>query len=78
MNAFQKSSRYAGFDAIIAPIASRLSALDAYIDSQVSEFEEEIQDLVRYCVANQGKRIRATLTFLSAWGRASRAFGGGC
>ncbi|GAB4274696.1 MAG: hypothetical protein Tsb0018_06230 [Opitutales bacterium] len=45
-----------------------MSALDVYIDSQVSEFEEEIQDLVRYCVASQGKRIRATLTFLSAWG----------
>lgn len=54
-----------GFDAIIEPVQGSLNALTHFLKRQTSTFEEEIRDLVEYCLKNQGKRIRPVLVFLS-------------
>lgn len=56
-----------GFDAIIAPVENRLDALTAFLEAQTGQFEEELQELVAYCLRNQGKRIRPVLVFFSGW-----------
>lgn len=44
-----------------------LDALDAFLNTQVGEFEPEVSEMVAYCLRNRGKRIRPMLVFL--WGQ---------
>jgi octaprenyl-diphosphate synthase len=44
-----------------------LDAINQYIESQVKEFEPEIQDLIDYCLVKGGKRIRPVLVFFSGY-----------
>ena len=60
-------ARFIGFEEIAQPIQPHFSALGQYLETQVNAFEPEIQELVRYCVLNQGKRIRSVLLFLSGF-----------
>ena len=60
-------ARFIGFEKIVQPIQSHFSALGQCLEAQVNAFEPEIQELVRYCVLNQGKRIRSVLLFLSGF-----------
>lgn len=53
--------------AIMAPVAGHMEALTAFLDEQVNQFEPEVRDMVRYCLVNQGKRIRPMLLFFSNW-----------
>ena len=62
------ATRYMGFDAIAEPIQPHLRALGQYLETQIDAFEPEIQELVRYCILNQGKRIRSVLLFFSGFG----------
>lgn len=48
-----------------------LSALSDFLDSQISEFEPEIQEMVAYCLKNSGKRIRPILGFFAGWSDAT-------
>jgi octaprenyl-diphosphate synthase len=43
-------------------------ALSQYIEEEVKNFEEEIQEPVHYCFQGGGKRIRPTLVYLSGVG----------
>ncbi len=45
----------------------QLSALSDFLDSQISEFEPEIREMVAYCLKNSGKRIRPILGFFAGW-----------
>jgi octaprenyl-diphosphate synthase len=42
-------------------------ALDAFLQTQLEQFEPEVRDLVAYCVDTSGKRIRPALVFFSGW-----------
>lgn len=52
---------------IMAPVARHLDALGEFLDAQADAVEPEVRDMVRYCLANQGKRIRPMLLFFSGW-----------
>ncbi len=53
--------------AIMEPVSGHMQALTAFLDDQVNHFEHELHDMVRYCLVNQGKRIRPMLLFFSSW-----------
>ncbi len=63
----KRTSLPGGFDAIIAPVEDRLDALTAFLEDQTGQFEEELRELVAYCLRNQGKRIRPVLVFFGGW-----------
>ncbi|MGE9295714.1 MAG: polyprenyl synthetase family protein [Puniceicoccales bacterium] len=63
----QTSERVASIQAIMAPLADHMAALNAFMDQQVDAFEPELREMVRYCLMNQGKRIRPMLLFFSGW-----------
>jgi octaprenyl-diphosphate synthase len=48
-------------------VQPHLAALGRFFDEQIGTFEPQLQDLVRYTFANQGKRIRPTLLFYGGW-----------
>jgi octaprenyl-diphosphate synthase len=48
-------------------LGPHLEALESFLQEEAEQFEPEIRDLVRYCFGAGGKRIRASLVFLSAW-----------
>ena len=52
-------------DAILAPLASHMRALDAFLESQIGEFESAVQEPVRYTFGHRGKRLRPVLVFFS-------------
>lgn len=54
-------------DAILAPLAPHMRALDAFLDAQVGEFEEPVREPVRYTFGHRGKRLRPVLVFFSGW-----------
>lgn len=47
-------------------LAADLQAFERYLATQRDSFEEEVRELVEYCLAHRGKRIRPVLVFLSA------------
>jgi octaprenyl-diphosphate synthase len=49
-------------------LAPQMSALDRFLEDQLSSFEPEIREMVDYCIDTSGKRIRPALVFLSGWG----------
>ncbi len=51
-------------------LAPHMHALNAFLRSEVSRFEPEIRDHVRYCLGRGGKRLRPALVFFAGWGRA--------
>ena len=55
------------FAAILAKVSPCLDALNVFLNQQVDVFEPEVQDMVRYCLQHQGKRIRPMLLFFSGW-----------
>jgi len=57
----------AGFDEIASPVKPHLQQLQRFLHGQVDAFEPEIRELVSYCLAHEGKRIRAILVFYSGW-----------
>lgn len=67
MKNIQAGARFSGFENITQPIQAHFGALGQYLEAQVEAFEPEIRELVRYCVLNQGKRIRSVLLFLSGF-----------
>lgn len=54
---------------MMAPVRAHLDALTRFLEQQVYAFEPEVQELVAYCLKNQGKRIRPMLLFYSGWNR---------
>lgn len=52
---------------LMAPLAAHMEALQDFLADQVDHFETEVQPLVRYCLRNQGKRLRPMLVFFSGW-----------
>lgn len=53
---------------IMAAVKPQLDALTVFMDEQVVSFEPELQDLVKYSLKSQGKRLRPMLVFYSSWG----------
>jgi len=47
-------------------LAADLQAFERYLSGQRDSFEVEVRELVEYCLAHRGKRIRPVLVFLSA------------
>lgn len=54
-------------DALLAPLAPHMRALDAFLDTQVDEFEPAVRELVRYTFGHRGKRLRPVLVFFAGW-----------
>lgn len=54
-------------DDFLKPVAKQLGKLDEFLQKQLKDFESQIQDLVLYCIANQGKRLRPLLVFYSGF-----------
>ena len=54
-----------GNQTLSATVRPQLEALTQFMEGQINLFEEEIRDIVRYCIENQGKRLRPKLTFLA-------------
>lgn len=48
-------------------LGPHLEALEDFLAEEAEQFEPEIHELVRYCLGSSGKRIRASLVFLSGW-----------
>lgn len=48
-------------------LGPHLEALEQFLMEEAEQFEPEIQELVRYCLGSSGKRIRASLVFLTGW-----------
>lgn len=48
-------------------LGPHLLALEDNLQEEAEQFEPEIRDLTRYCMAAGGKRIRASLVFLGGW-----------
>ncbi|MEO0794423.1 MAG: polyprenyl synthetase family protein [Verrucomicrobiota bacterium] len=57
----------ASIQAIMEPVAGHMTALSDFMAQQVGQFEPELQEMVRYCLVHQGKRIRPMLLFFSGW-----------
>lgn len=53
---------------LTAPLKSKMSALNEFLENEVGEFEPEVQEMVRYSFAHSGKRLRPMLVFFSGWG----------
>ena len=54
-------------DALLAPLTPHMRALDAFLDTQVDEFEPAVRELIRYTFGHRGKRLRPVLVFFSGW-----------
>lgn len=52
---------------LAAAASSHLEALDAYLATQVEEFEPEVREMAAYCLQHSGKRLRPLLVFYSGW-----------
>lgn len=66
----EPSKSYPGLrstDALLAPLAAHMRALDAFLDTQVDEFEPAVRELVRYTFGHRGKRLRPVLVFFAGW-----------
>lgn len=63
----RKDDRFKGFERIVKPLELHLNALNSFLEAQIELFEPELRDLVRYCLAHKGKRIRPMLVFYSGW-----------
>jgi len=50
---------------LFAPLKPHMGALDRFLLEQIEAFEPEIRDRARYCLDNEGKRIRPSLIFFS-------------
>jgi octaprenyl-diphosphate synthase len=61
---------------LTGPLKPQMSALDAFLEAEVLEFEPEVQELVRYTFAHSGKRLRPMLVFFSGWGADASAMQG--
>jgi len=48
-------------------LGPHIEALEKFLVEEAEQFEPEIRELVRYCLGAGGKRIRASLVFLSGW-----------
>ncbi|WP_269542665.1 polyprenyl synthetase family protein [Cerasicoccus fimbriatus] len=63
----KRSDALTSVAAIMEPVSEHMAALTRFLDGQVESFEPEVRDMVRYCLVNQGKRIRPMLLFFSNW-----------
>ncbi|KAF0093951.1 MAG: octaprenyl-diphosphate synthase [Puniceicoccaceae bacterium 5H] len=61
------TARPEGIGNITAPIEPHLQALEQFLLDEVSAFEPEVQELVRYTFQHSGKKIRPILVFYSGW-----------
>lgn len=52
---------------IAAPLSVHLQQLNEIMVQQVENFEQDIQEMVRYCLTHSGKRLRPILVFYSGW-----------
>jgi len=57
----------AGFNDVYEPVKPYLADLDLFLQSQVGDFEPEIQEHVRYVLGHSGKRLRPILVAYSGW-----------
>jgi octaprenyl-diphosphate synthase len=48
-------------------VQPHLEEFERFLNGQVETFETHLRELVRYILANHGKRIRPTLVFCSGW-----------
>jgi len=69
-NLFQKES----IEALQQKLQAPLAELTRYLESQVDTFEDQIQFLVKYCLKNNGKRLRPSLVFLTGKAEDSEVF----
>ncbi len=58
---------FSDLDQLTFPAEKHLKKLNEFIQSQVDNFEAEIQEVVSYCLKSGGKRLRALLLFYSGW-----------
>ncbi|GHC05477.1 hypothetical protein GCM10007047_22980 [Cerasicoccus arenae] len=63
----KRTAALSSIAAIMEPVSEHMDALSAFLDEQVETFEPELREMVRYCLVNQGKRIRPMLLFFSNW-----------
>jgi len=61
-------------EAIQTLLRPALDELTLYLDKQVGTFESQIQSLVKYCLQNNGKRLRPSLVFLTGQTNDSAVF----
>jgi octaprenyl-diphosphate synthase len=52
------------FHKIVEPHRTAFDALGAFLSSQITAFEPEVQPLVEYCFSHSGKKLRPLLVFL--------------
>lgn len=52
---------------LFAALAPHMQALDGFLGEEVSRFEPEIREHVRYCLGRGGKRLRPALVFFAGW-----------
>jgi octaprenyl-diphosphate synthase len=45
-----------------------MASLNTFLESEVGQFEPEVQEMARYTFAHSGKRLRPILVFFSGWG----------
>lgn len=57
--------------ALMAPLKPSLDGLTDFLGEQVAVFEDDVRELVTYCLRYQGKRLRPMLLFYSGWGSQS-------
>lgn len=57
--------------ALTAPLQPCLDGLTEFLVGQVNVFEDDVRELVTYCLRYQGKRLRPMLLFYSGWGSRS-------
>jgi len=51
------------FQALVAPCAPAMAALEAFLAGEVGSFEPEVRPLVEYCFGHSGKKLRPLLVF---------------
>jgi len=63
----QAPPAYPASGVLPSAVQPHLAEFERFLASQVDDFEPHMRELVRYILANHGKRIRPTLVFGSGW-----------
>lgn len=67
VNAKETPTRPEGIAAVTGPVEADLGRLEAFLRSEVSAFEPEVQPLVEYTLGHSGKKLRPLLVFYGGW-----------
>jgi octaprenyl-diphosphate synthase len=63
----QRAERERDLTTLKSLLEPHLFALERHLIEEADQFEPEIRELTKYCMAAGGKRIRASLVFLGGW-----------